>query len=118
MLYCAYMNINSFLSWEENQKIIAFCPVCKNERKFSDAFVIAENNGNLLLYVKCLQCFGGIFVNFFETSLGANSLGIVTDLEKEDIYSFKDKKRISLDDALSMFKLLEKNKEIEKNFQF
>ncbi|PIS05579.1 MAG: hypothetical protein COT81_00250 [Candidatus Buchananbacteria bacterium CG10_big_fil_rev_8_21_14_0_10_42_9] len=87
---------------EESLKVISVCPVCNTKYNPIKAQVLEEQDGAHLVYIKCNKCHSSIIVLVMTNSLGVSSVGLVTDLNGEDVLKFKSSDSVSVDDVIEM----------------
>jgi len=82
--------------------IVSQCPLC--ESKVSDVKIIDEINNGFLMHSKCLKCGNAILLIATLNELGANIIGINTDLSVEEFVRFRDSEGvIGIDDVLEFY---------------
>jgi hypothetical protein len=99
----------------ESLKLVSFCPVCREKYNPFEAKVIEENNSAHLLHVKCSNCQAAILALIMTSGMGVSSVGLVTDLNGNEIRRFIGGKKVDSDDVLSLYSLI-KEDNFEKDF--
>jgi len=87
-------------------KLISRCPVCQLEQQPLSTSVLAETSSSQLVYIKCRQCGSGVVASLTPTNFGLASLGVVTDLNSQEIISIKEKGNIGADVLLQAIRSL------------
>lgn len=86
--------------------LLTQCPWCNAAyRGVGMKFLIARDNINLV-HVRCPRCAGTMLVLVVASSLGVNSLGLLTDLTSEEVLRFHDARPVGVDDVLDLHGLL------------
>lgn len=98
----------------ENLKIINACPVCKQKFNPIEAKLLEEKDGAHLLHVKCNKCSSSVLVLIFVNQFGVNSIGLIVDLEADEILKFTNLSPVSSDNVLDFHLLLKDNINIFK----
>jgi len=101
--------------FDESIRIISFCPVCNNKYNPIEAKVLEEKEEAHLIHIKCRRCQSSVVALILTSSLGISSMGIVTDLNSDDVLKFKTSKSISADDVIEIHQILNKKPEILYN---
>lgn len=101
--------INPFLKHQALQKLMGKCPLCNFTYKTVSAKIIEENEEAQLIYIKCPHCSGSLVALILSSGPLVSSIGLVTDLNDEDIIRLKNNKIIIEEDILSLHQNL-KNK--------
>lgn len=99
-----------FNLFDESLKIISCCPICNSRYSSIEAKILAEKNDAHLVYIKCRNCQTAILAVILANNLGVSSVGLVTDLNSDDILKFEKSKPISCDDVIEMHQSLIKDK--------
>lgn len=99
-----------FNLFNDHQALITHCPVCGLRYNPLEAKVVEEVNNAHLIHIKCRHCQATILAVVFISSLGVSSVGIVTDLESDEIIKFKSAKPINCDDVIEIHQLLNRQK--------
>lgn len=95
-------------------KLISTCPVCKKKHFPADINLIEEQEEIHLFHVRCKLCSSCIlvFVNFGEQ--GVNVVGVLTDLQSNEVDKFLSQGQINSDQVLSIYKKLKNNQLIKE----
>jgi len=98
--------------FDESIKIISFCPVCNAKYNPIEAKVLEEKDEAHLVHIKCRRCQSNVVALILTSNLGISSMGIVTDLDSEDVIKFKSSKAVSADDVIDIYKILQSKSKI------
>ena len=72
--------------------------------------VLRERQDAHLVYVKCRNCQTGILAVMLVNNLGISSVGLVTDLNSDDILKFIKMEQINLDEVIEIHQVLSRQK--------
>ena len=100
----------------ENIKLMTTCPLCKTQYKPEQIVVLDKKGEAHLIYVKCPKCKGAILLLYFMGSMGASSIGLVTDLSEKEVLFFKDIENINSNEILELFEYLKNKKNVDALF--
>lgn len=98
----------------ENLKIMNNCPVCKAKYNPLEAKIIDEKENVHLMHVKCKKCQSSVLVLVYINNVGINSIGLITDLEMNEVMDYCYQESISSNDVLTMYQALKKEINIFK----
>lgn len=103
-----FSKFNPFLKQQALQKIISHCPLCNYEYKSINAKIIRENEEAQLVYMKCPNCFGSLIILIINSGPLISAMGIVTDLNENDISKLNNVNVIQDEDIINLHELLKK----------
>jgi hypothetical protein len=93
--------------FREQSDMIGDCPICEKNFRPEDVTTIKEQEEITLLHASCSQCQSAVVIGVVGSDLGvATSIGMLTDLSKEDIKRFTSTDKVSADDVLDFHKFL------------
>jgi len=95
---------NSPYFFEDEVKVIAYCPVCETDINPIKAKIVENKEDLNLVHLQCNKCKGNILALILKTTNGLSSIGLMTDLNYNDIFYFKDKGRVSDDEVINFHK--------------
>ena len=99
-----------FNLFNDNPTLITHCPVCNVRYDPLEARVLEEGESAHLVYIKCRQCQSAILALIVANSLGISSMGLITDLNGDDVLKFKGAKPVNCDDVIEVHQFLNKEK--------
>lgn len=99
---------------QEGLKMMAQCPLCKKSYSEKEAKVVEEKNSAHLVHITCPHCYHSVLALVVVNQLGMSSVGMITDLNIEDVSRLKKFDPISEDELLNFHSLL-KNKQLSFN---
>jgi len=94
--------------FDENLKLVSYCPLCDSHYNLLEARVLEENEGASLIYLRCPKCQSSILALILNNPLGVSSVGLVTDLNPEEVMKYRLAEDVTEDDALDLYQLLQK----------
>ncbi len=97
------------MEFDENMHFVSRCPFCSAEYDLDGAKVIGEQDDSTVVYVTCSECESSIVAVVAMSGLGIVSLGLVTDMTAEDTKKFFGEQRITSNELLRIYELLEGN---------
>lgn len=102
-------NIDKFpYFFDEEVKLIAYCPLCEADLNPVKAKVVEGKEDLHLVHIQCNKCKGYILALVMKTTNGLSSIGLITDLNYNDVARFKDKEIINDDEVIKIHKLFNK----------
>ncbi len=81
-------------------RLIANCPFCMRQYDPLQAQLVGSTGNTHIWYVSCVVCRHALMVAVLITEGGVNSVGIVTDLQLEELTKYRDFSPITADDCL------------------
>lgn len=88
-------------------KLISVCPLCEEHYNPTEAQLVGEAEDSHLLHITCRKCRNSIIALVLVSQGGVSSVGLVTDLNFEDVIKFRASQEVSYDDVLEMHGILE-----------
>lgn len=101
-------------SWQEALKFIGKCPICDKKYNTESAKLFSKKENINLVHIICDSCQSAMINMILIVGQGLSSVGMVTDLSFEDAKRIFEKKPITLDDAIMISELLQKEKILEE----
>lgn len=102
-----------FKKWQSSLNLINSCPICKSKYNTKTHKKYLEGDSVNLMHITCHICQTYFVAIFMEIMRGVSTIGMVTDLNFEDVNRLFHRDAISLDEALDGVDLINKAK-IEK----
>lgn len=106
-----FLQSNSLLKHQALQKMIGHCPLCNYEYQTINAKILDDNEEAQLIYIRCPNCLSSIVVLVLSSGPFLSSIGMITDLNEEDVLKLKNSGHIQEEDILNLHKVLK-----SKNF--
>lgn len=95
-------------------KNISHCPLCRKKYDPMQATLLEESEEAHLVHIKCQHCQSSIVVLILQQGPVVSSMGVVTDLNKEDIMRLKSNGTIKEDDVLAVHHGLQEQRIIKQ----
>ncbi len=92
----------------EDVKIIAYCPFCDADLNPVKARIIETNEDMQLVHIQCNKCSTFILALLMKTANGLTSVGMITDLNFNDVAKFKEVSSLSADQIINLHKTFSK----------
>ena len=95
--------------WNDFQKglrLVSYCPLCHTQYLPMEASVLEERNDAHLIYAQCRTCNSSILALVYREEGGTCSVGLVTDLTKEEVMKYRNAEEITADDVIDVHQLL------------
>lgn len=89
-------------SADDSMRVISACPVCHRTYTPLEARVLDENDGAHLLYIKCRYCHSALLALVLANNLGISSIGMLTDLESQEVNKFRAQASLTADDVIAI----------------
>lgn len=99
------------LSPSEQLKIISSCPVCNAQNFPEQIKVINQSEGSHLLFIQCRKCKGRVVVLVTQSMHGLSSVGILTELNSDEIMKFSQRLPIVANDVIDVYRFFQQKKQ-------
>lgn len=93
----------------ESLRLMTTCPICNTQYNPVAAKIVEEREQAHLIHIQCKNCGSSIVAVIMIGGLGISTVGLICDLTSDDVFKFKDSKRVSTDDVISIHQILTKN---------
>lgn len=93
-----------------NTMFLGRCPICRKKLQEKNLSVIDKNDSATLCCVRCISCESSVL--FTVSSMDHNmvtTVGILTDIQEQDIPLLKGDSKVSYDDVLALYAYLKNN---------
>ncbi|MBU0731781.1 hypothetical protein KKC88_02775 [Patescibacteria group bacterium] len=91
-----------FIRQEALRKLISQCPICNAKNSTFNIKVLDEKEDAQLTYIRCRQCGGRLMALIMANGPIVSSIGLITDLNEDDIIRFRDSGPVTEDDLLKL----------------
>ena len=98
--------------YDEGIKLISYCPLCESSYNPRQARVLGEKEDSHLLHIQCGNCSNAIIALVLISAVGVSSVGLVTDLDHEEVNRFKGAPAVSTDDVIEVHDILQNEEEL------
>ncbi|OGD32216.1 hypothetical protein A3C91_02855 [Candidatus Azambacteria bacterium RIFCSPHIGHO2_02_FULL_52_12] len=89
---------------------LGLCPICRKKLHEKNLAIIDKSNVTTLCCVKCLSCESSVlFTVASQEHNMVTTVGILTDVQAQDIAMLKNGAKVDYDDVLAMHVFLEKH---------
>jgi hypothetical protein len=95
-------------------KLISDCPVCQKKQFPAEVKLLEEYREGHLLHVQCKYCKSCVVVFVRMEDQGLNLIGVLTDLQSDEIMKFHRRGPISSDDVLEVHDSIKNNNFIKQ----
>jgi hypothetical protein len=99
-----------FNLFNDNPTLITHCPVCNSRYNPIEARILEENNETHLVHVRCRGCLSAVLALIITNNVGVSSIGLITDLDSNDVIKFRKMPSISCDDVIEAHQVLTREK--------
>ena len=90
-------------------KFLGNCPICNTKFKSQKASLIEEMGNTEMVYAECQKCASSVILGISKNAPGlVTTVGMLTDMNREDIDRIRDFPPLTSDDVLEVHKYLEK----------
>lgn len=93
---------------EPSTQFVSRCPLCNAGCRMEDAYTIESTDDASMIYTECPRCKSSIVAVVAMSGVGIVSLGMVTDMTKEDVERFRTAPSMSSNELLEMIQLLQR----------
>lgn len=94
--------LDAFFSGDGDLRVLTACPFCNTTYSLRAARVLAQKDDAHLVHIECRSCGGSIVALILAGGLGAQSVGVVTDLSREEVVKYSGANSVSVDDILAL----------------
>jgi hypothetical protein len=81
-------------------KLVPFCPVCEAKYGSASATTLGKDGETQVFHYTCRSCAMGVLAVVHQGDTGESSVGMVTDLNVEDVQRFRRSRRVQTDDVI------------------
>lgn len=94
-------------SMQEGLKLMRNCPICKQEFSEGDIKIVEKQGDSSLVHVTCAKCLNAVLAVILISPFGMSSVGVITDLDEQDVMRMNNKASISEEDVLNFYQFVE-----------
>lgn len=92
-------------------RFLGNCPVCSRKYRLRDTKIIRQEGDSVVVHADCSECLSSAMFTIVSSSMGLiTTVGMMTDLTKQDVESLDHASTVSADDVLRLHNYLEKKK--------
>ncbi len=100
----------SFGSFRGTIRLISHCPLCHAFYQPTAAKLVAEHEDRHLVHLECGSCGGAIIAVVIANTLGIQSVGLVTDLSRDDLLRLQSGTAVGPNDVIDLHEYLDQNR--------
>lgn len=93
---------------------ITHCPWCEQAFKNLQVSLLAEQDSRQLFHFQCQNCQVNIVALISLAGLVVTSVGVVSDLEREDVHFFLQSQPVQVDEVIQLHQLLGQTQHIRQ----
>jgi hypothetical protein len=102
--------LDAFFSGDGDLRVLTACPFCNTHYSIRAARVLAQKDDAHVVHIECRHCGGSIVALVLAGGgVGLQSVGVVTDLTRDEVVRFSGSPAVSSDDTLDMHEFLIRN---------
>lgn len=98
--------LDAFFSGDGDLRVLTACPFCNTSYSIRAARVLAQKDDAHVVHIECRNCGGSIVALVLAGAIGTQSVGVVTDLTREEVVKYSKATLVSTNDVLSAHELL------------
>ncbi len=98
--------LDAFFSGDGDLRVLTACPFCNTAYSIRAARVLAQKDDAHVVHIECRNCGGSIVALILSGGVGMQSVGVVTDLNRDEVVKYSAAHRISADDILDLHRVL------------
>jgi len=98
--------LDAFITGDGNLRVLTACPFCDSHYAIRAVRVIAQKEDVHVVHIECTQCGGSIVALILANGSGPQSIGIMTDLVRDEVVKFSSGTAVHDDDAVALHALL------------
>jgi len=95
---------------QEGLRLMSNCPLCKKQHSPENARILLKKKDTHLVHIICPHCTNAVLAVMVVSGMGLSSVGMVTDLSREDVLRLQTVASISEDELLDLHEMLKNNK--------
>ncbi len=105
---------SSLDGWREALKIISRCPICSAAYETERARLLAKSETAGLIHITCQQCASSFVAMVLVLGQGLSSVGMVTDLNYEDIERLHKAASFTVDEIIEGYQQMQNNEFVKQ----
>lgn len=98
--------LDAFFSGDGDLRVLTACPFCNTSYSIRAARVLAQKDDAHVVHIECRHCGGSIVALILAGELHMQSIGVVTDLARNEVEKFSRGGSVSADDVIVTHGLL------------
>lgn len=105
----AQQYLDAFFSGDGDLRVLTACPFCNTSYTVRAARVLAQKDDAHVVHIECRNCGGSIVALVLASNLGAQSVGVVTDLTRDEVAHYSGAHPVNTDDVLNLHAVLQRD---------
>ena len=97
-----------------NLEYLTKCPLCNENYNQVEALVLEEKENRTTFHMTCRKCKSAMIVFIVVNQAGIISMGMATDIDKEEAGILFNNEAVSADHVIEMHESLKKSEKIEE----
>jgi len=93
-----------------NLDFLSRCSFCGNELEQNDLTILEEQDRGTMFHISCSRCGTSLISILSSNQTGIVSLGIATDLDRDEVKNKFSKKTISADEVIDVHEFIERDR--------
>lgn len=102
----SHQYLDAFFSGDGDLRVLTACPFCNTSYSIRAARVLAQKDDGHVVHIECRNCGGSIVALILAGGIGVQSVGVVTDLTREEVEKYSRQSAVKGDDVLAMHELM------------
>lgn len=91
------------------------CPNCSHKFNKAEASIIGNKRDSVLIHITCPNCKISVISSISLSNSGIMTVGMLTDLNKEDLSMLKSNNTITVDDVIDIHEYIEEKGYVNLN---
>ncbi|MFH1890175.1 MAG: hypothetical protein ABIJ91_01230 [Candidatus Kuenenbacteria bacterium] len=88
------------------KEITTFCPLCEKDYNPKNIQTVEQTTEAALIHTKCPKCQTAVLSLLYKDLIGINLIGMITDMDFNDVVKFKDADCIDEDNVLEAYQMI------------
>ncbi len=86
--------------FHEGLRLISTCPICETRYHPTQARLLGRDGETHVFHVQCRKCHHSILACVLVNTVGSSSIGLLTDLDSDDVLAFRANANVSMNDVI------------------
>ncbi|HAT04096.1 MAG TPA: hypothetical protein DCS29_05025 [Candidatus Magasanikbacteria bacterium] len=88
-------------------RVMKECPLCETSFELDRIKVVDQKGGTHILHITCPSCKHAVVILVGVTEMGIGLVGLLSDLNYDDVRQFRSKRTITQDQLLEFYHILQ-----------
>src|SRR5205085_2460657 len=98
--------LDAFFSGDGDLRVLTACPFCNSSYSIRAARVVAQKDDGHVVHIECRNCGGSIVALILAGGIGVQSVGVVTDLMRDEVGKFSRDIPVTTNDVLDAHRVI------------